>query len=68
MEPGRVAELKIKFKGGEFGQSVICGVTILAIEDGNGRKLVDDGRSTMAALQELKGEWWQCCKVPSGMS
>jgi hypothetical protein len=55
LDPDRVRELKGKFKGGEFGQAVDCNVQILAIEDGNGLKICDDGRATIKTLQDLKG-------------
>ena len=50
----RVGELRTTFADGQFGQSVACGVQVLPVEDADGRSLIDDGCSTVQALEELK--------------
>ena len=50
----RVKELKTTFLGGAFGLSVCCGVTVLEKESANGKKLIDDGVSTIKALLECR--------------
>jgi hypothetical protein len=52
----RVDELAAKFQGGEFGQSCACGVSILNVEVG-GQKLIDDGVSTVTALNVCFTAW-----------
>jgi hypothetical protein len=49
--PERVAELTKIFLDGGFGLSVLCGIQILDTASSSGKKLVDDGVSTVAALQ-----------------
>lgn len=46
----RVAALKTEFLAGNFGMTVACGVTILEKEGSDGKKLIDDGVSTVMAL------------------
>ena len=46
----RVAALTADFKAGNFGLTVACGVTILDKEGNDGKKLIDDGVSTVMAL------------------
>ena len=46
----RVAALTADFKAGNFGLTVACGVAILDKEGKGGKKLVDDGLSTVMAL------------------
>lgn len=46
----RVAALTAEFKSGNFGLTVACGVTILEKEGKDGKKLIDDGVSTVMAL------------------
>ncbi len=50
--------LKNKFLGGEFGRTVACGVQLLEDEE-NGKKLLDDGLSTVIALQQIQEEYWR---------
>ena len=33
------------------------GVTALALEDGQGRKMIDDGLSTILALSDARADW-----------
>ena len=47
----RVDYLIHEFKTGNFGITVTCGVTILEKEDSAGKKLIDDGVSTVLALK-----------------
>lgn len=46
----RVEVLKGEFLAGNFGMTVACGVTVLEKEDADGKKLIDDGVSTVLAL------------------
>ena len=50
----RVAQLRVIFLAGQFGQSCACGVQILAKEDVDGAHLIGDGVSTVAALKFLR--------------
>ena len=52
-DPEQVDCLKAKFLDGEFGRTIACGVQLLDSED-NGRKLIDDGLSTVLALKAIK--------------
>ena len=53
-----IATLKAKFLYGEFGRTVTCGVQILDEEE-FGRKLIDDGLSTVCALLQIQDEVWK---------
>jgi hypothetical protein len=48
--PERIAELTQLFLDGGFGISVTCGIQILGTESSTGKRLVDDGVSTVTAL------------------
>ena len=50
-------ELYDLFLAGQFGQSVSVGVQVLAAEDSHGKKLIDDGLSTILALSDARAEW-----------
>jgi hypothetical protein len=50
--PERIAELTQLFLDGGFGISGTRGIQILDTESSNGKKLVDDGVSTVTALQQ----------------
>ena len=50
----RVAFLVNEFKSGQFGLTVACGVTILETEASDGKKIIDDGVSTVKALLACK--------------
>ena len=69
IEPARVAELVEIFKGGGFGRSSSCGVSILEEEDSEGAKLIDDGVSTVLALLQCtrRYEAEQLVKGPAGV-
>ena len=62
-----IATLKEKFLDGDFGRTVTCGVQILDEEE-FGRKLIDDGLSTVCALLQIQDEVWkvQGAKKPDG--
>jgi hypothetical protein len=51
VDDDRVQVLTTMFLQGAFGQSVTCGVQIMDKEDTDGRKLIDDGVSTVLALR-----------------
>ena len=53
----RVKELYDIFLAGQFGQSVSGGVSVLAIEDVTGKKIIDDGLDTILALLDARAEW-----------
>ena len=53
----RIAELRVIFRAGQFGQSCACSVQVLETADVDGKQFIDDGFSTVAALQELKAEY-----------
>ena len=55
--PERVAELTQLFLDGGFGISVTCGIQILDTESSTGKRLVDDGVSTVTALQQCFKRW-----------
>ena len=50
----RIKALQDIFLAGQFGLSCACGVTVLAVEDVDSCFLIDDGLSTVSALQGLK--------------
>ena len=53
----RIFVLKGDFRGGKYGLTVTGGIWILEKTDSDGKRIVDDGRSTVGALTELKGEY-----------
>jgi len=52
----RIQGLKDIFRAGQFGLSCACTVQILELKDVDGCSLIDDGVSTVLALQGLKEE------------
>ncbi len=50
----RIAELVETFLMGNFGLTVTCGVQVLETESATGKKLVDDGVSTVSALLQCQ--------------
>jgi len=52
----RIEQLAELFRAGQFGVSCACGVQLLSAEDINGKYLIDDGYSTVAALEKLRAE------------
>ena len=51
----RVNELVEAFQRGEFGMSALCKQVLE--KEGDGKKLLDDGLSTVSALQRCKAMW-----------
>jgi len=64
----RVQELYASFWSGNFGLTVTCGVQILNKEDSGGKKIIDDGVSTVKALllcqAQAAAEASSCGTVP----
>ena len=52
----RIGELLSIFKGGQWGQTVSSGIQLLPVQDSDGKTLVDDGCSSVAALVRLRDE------------
>ena len=48
--PERIKELAVIFMGGGFGLTVMCGGAQILEKEHDGKKIIDDGFSTVSAL------------------
>ena len=53
----RIDELVSIFKAGQWGQSVSSGIQLLPVQDSDGKTLLDDGYSSVAALLQISEEY-----------
>ncbi len=57
-------ELVSIFKAGQWGQSVLSGIQVLPVQDGDGCTLLDGGFSSVAALKQIRDEHATAETVP----
>ena len=57
LDDERIDALKANFRDGQWGMNIMAGISVLSGTDCDGNRLVDDGLSTVVALQALTQEF-----------